>query len=218
MFFESVDSWKLMLLWLGCSTEFCYFQNTRNMSLVSKDLCLISYNVVCNFVTANEFLDIFFLWLKAVTGSFWKIFFSNLLTDSMFQFFWKILMFGKNRLNVIIKRISVLIGVSFLLPFISSFLSSFSTVLMCLSNSSELYPCSRNCCLSSLQWCLKSFEVVWICLILSASLYEILSFNDFGCSEFIWRRFYLFYFYFIFNLFYFDDKIEYNLVYLCNNS
>ena len=160
----------------------------------------------------------FFLWLKAVTGSFWKIFFSNLLTDSMFQFFWKILMFGKNRLNVIIKRISVLIGVSFLLPFISSFLSSFSTVLMCLSNSSELYPCSRNRCLSSLQWCLKSFEVVWICLILSASLYEILSFNDFGCSEFIWRRFYLFYFYFIFNLFYFDDKIEYNLVYLCNNS
>ena len=153
-----------------------------------KNLCLISYNVACNFVTANEFLDIFFLWLKAVTGSFWKIFFSNLLTDSMFQFFWKILMFGKNRLNVTIKGISVLIGLSFLLPFISSFLSSFSTVLMCLSNSSELYPCSRNRYLSSLQWCSKSFDAEKIRLIRSAWLYGILSFNDLGCSESIWRK------------------------------
>ena len=54
----------------------------------------------------------------------------------------------------------VLIGVPFLLPFISSFLSSFWTVLMCLSNGSELYLCSRNRCLRSLQWYSK---VLWCC-------------------------------------------------------
>ena len=68
------------------------------------------------------------------------------------------------------------------------FLSSFSTVLMCLSNSSQLYTCSRNRCLSSLQWCSKSFYVVQIRLILSAWLYGIPFFNDFGCSESIWKK------------------------------
>ena len=131
----------------------------------------------------------FLLRLKAVTGSFWKNFFRDLLTDSIFQFFRIILlMFGKNRLYVISKGMRVLYGLSFLLPFISSFLSSFSSVLMCLSNSSELYPCSRNRSLSSLRWCSKSFDDVQISLILSAWLYGILFFNDFGCSESIWKK------------------------------
>ena len=57
-------------------------------------------------------------------------------------------MFGEKQLYVIPKGMCVLIGMSFLLPFNSSFLSGFSTVLMCLPNSSELYPSSRNQCLS----------------------------------------------------------------------
>ena len=113
---------------------------------------------------------------------------------------------------------------------------SFSTALMCLSNSSELYP-SRNRCLHSFQWCSKClqscskclqwcskclqwcskclqwcskclqwcskclqwcskclqscskcFDMAQIRLILSAWLYRILSFNDFECSESIWRK------------------------------
>ena len=72
---------------------------------------------------------------------------------------------GKNRSYVIAKGMRVFIGVSFLLPFISSFLSSFSTALTCLSNSSELYPCLRNRCLSFFQLCSKSFGVVQIRLI-----------------------------------------------------
>ena len=58
--FESVDSWKLMLLWLGCSTEFFYFQNTGSISLISKCFFYFLYNVVFDFVTVNE--------LRLVTG------------------------------------------------------------------------------------------------------------------------------------------------------
>ena len=89
------------------------------------------------------------------------------------------MIFGKNRLYVTTKGMRV----------------SFSTALMCLSNSSELYP-SRNCCLHSLQWCSKSFDMAQIRLILSAWLYRILSFNDFGCSESIWRKIKVFSIYF----------------------
>ena len=49
IFFEPVDSWKLILLWLGCSTEFCYFQNTGNISLVSKWFCLFSLQCCFRF-------------------------------------------------------------------------------------------------------------------------------------------------------------------------
>ena len=118
----------------------------------------------------------FSLRLKAVTGSFWIFFFRDWLTDSMFQLFRiTLLMFGKNWLYAIVKGMSVLIGVPFLLLFIRSFLSNFSTVLMWLSNSAELYLCSRNRCLSSLQWCSESFNVIQIRLILSVWLYGILS-------------------------------------------
>ena len=112
----------------------------------------------------------------------------------MFHFFRIILlMFGKNLLYVIAKGMCVLIGVSFLLPFMSSFLSSFWTVLMWLSKNSESYLCSRNRCLSSLQSYLNSWDVVQICLILIAWMYEILTFNDFECSESIWRKLYRLY-------------------------
>ena len=124
----------------------------------------------------------FLVRLKAVTGSFWKTFFRNLFFQMI------LLMFAKNRLNVIAKEMHVFIGLSILLPFISSFLSSFSTVLMCLPSSSVLYPCLKNHRLSSLQWCSKFFDVVQIHLIHSAWLYGKLSFNNFGCSEFMWRK------------------------------
>ena len=96
----------------------------------------------------------FLLHLKAVIGLFWIIF-RDLLTDSMFHFF----------------RIILLIYIYIyilMFRFTNVFLWSFSTVLMWLSNSSELYPSSRNCCLSSLQWCWKSFEFLQIRLIHSA--------------------------------------------------
>ena len=87
MFFESVDSWKLMLLWLGCGTEFCYFQNTGSISLVSKVLLFILFTVFF-LILLLPMSSLRFLWrLKAVTGSFWKTFFRDSLTDSMFQFF-----------------------------------------------------------------------------------------------------------------------------------
>ena len=82
------------------------------------------------------------------------------------------LLFRKNRLYLIAKEMRALIGMSFLFPYISSFLSSFSTVLMRLSNSSKLYACARNRCLSSLQWCSKSFDVVQIRFILIAYFME----------------------------------------------
>ena len=40
--------------------------------------------------------------------------------------------------------------------------------------------------MSSLQWCSKSFVVIRFSL--SAWMYVILSFNDFGCSEYIWTK------------------------------
>ena len=117
MFFESVDSWKLMLLWLGCGTEFCYFQNTGSISLVSKVLLFILFTVFF-LILLLPMSSLRFLWrLKAVTGSFWKTFFRDSLTDSMFQFFRIILlMFGKSRLYVIVKGMRAVIDVSFLLP------------------------------------------------------------------------------------------------------
>ena len=108
----------------------------------------------------------FFLHLKAVTGSFSKIAFRYSLMDSMFQFFRiTLLMFGKMR---------VLIGLCFLLPFVSSFLSSSTTCPIALS-----YTPVQGIVAS----CSKSCDVVKIRFILSAWLYGILSFNDFGCSE-----------------------------------
>ena len=93
----------------------------------------------------------------------------------MSQFFQIILLLlGKNQLYVIANGMCDFICVSFLLPFSSSVLSNFSTALMCLSNSSKLFPCSRNRCLSSLQWCSKSFDVVQIRLIRSTWLYRML--------------------------------------------
>ena len=68
------------------------------------------------------------------------------------------------------------------------FVTSFWTVLMCLPKSPESYLCSRNRCLSSLQWYSKSCDVAQIRLILIAWMYGILSFNDFECSDSIWRK------------------------------
>ena len=168
MIFESVNSWKLMLLWLGWSTEFCYFLSPGNVFLASKRFCLFSLQCRFDFVAADEFLEIFFAF-KSCNWFVLKKCFSYSLTDNIFHFFRIILlMFGKYRLYVIAKGMRELIGVPFLLPFISLFLSKFWTVLMCLSNSSELYPCPRNCSLSSLQWCSKSCDVVQTRLILSA--------------------------------------------------
>ena len=106
-------------------------------------------NVALNFVTANDILELFVAF-ESCNWFVLKIFFSNSLADSMFQFVWIILlMFGKNRLNIIANWMRVFIVVPFLLPFISLSLSSFSTVLMYQANSSELYPCSGNQFLSS---------------------------------------------------------------------
>ena len=125
-----------------------------------KVLCWISLQCCFRLQCCRWVPRIFFVCLKAITSSFWKSFFRDSLMDSMCQFFRIVLlMFCKNWLYVIAKGMRVLFGVSFLLPFMSSFPSSFSTVLMCLSNSTELYPCSRNRCLSPLQWCSKSFDV-----------------------------------------------------------
>ena len=41
--------WKLMFFWLGCSTEFCNFQNTRNIFLDSKCFCLFSWQCCFQF-------------------------------------------------------------------------------------------------------------------------------------------------------------------------
>ena len=115
--------------------------------------------------------------------------FQGLVNGYYVPFFRIILpVFGNYLLHVIAKGMCVLTGVPFLLPLISSFLSSFWTVLMCFPNSSELYLYSRNCCLSSLQWYSKSCDVVQIRLILIAWMYGILSFNDFECSDSIWRK------------------------------
>ena len=85
-------------------------------------------------ITVNEFLGIFVLF-ESCNLFVLKLF----LRDSLIQFFRMILlMFCKNRLHVIDKWC-----VSFLLPFISLFLSNFSTDLMCYSGSSELYTFSK---------------------------------------------------------------------------
>ena len=81
---------------------------------------------------------------------------------------------------VITKGISVVTGVSFLLPFISSLPSSFSTVLMCFSSSSELYPSSRNRCLSSwsdAQSLLMLCRFVWF-VVLDWMEYGLLTMSD----------------------------------------
>ena len=46
----SVDFWKLMLLWLGCSTEFCYFQITGTFPWFQCTFVYHLYNVVSDFV------------------------------------------------------------------------------------------------------------------------------------------------------------------------
>ena len=105
--------------------------------------------------------------------------FQGLVNGYYVPFFRIILpVFGNYLLHVIAKGMCGLTGVPFLLPLISSFLSSFWTVLMCFPNSSELYLYSRNCCLSSLQWYSKSCDVVQIRLILIAWMYGILSISD----------------------------------------
>ena len=35
--------WKLMLFWLDCSTNLCYFKNSRNIFLISKRFCSCSF-------------------------------------------------------------------------------------------------------------------------------------------------------------------------------
>ena len=56
----------------------------------------------------------FLLLLKVVTGSFWKVFFRDSLTDSRFWFFRIILViFGQHLLYVIAKGMRMLIDVSF---------------------------------------------------------------------------------------------------------
>ena len=63
IFFESVDFWKLMLLWLSCGTEFCYFQNTGNISLVSKCFCLFSSQCCFRFCCCRWVpWDFFYVW------------------------------------------------------------------------------------------------------------------------------------------------------------
>ena len=47
MFFEFAEFWRLMLLWLGCSTVFFYFQITGNIFLVSK--CFYLFSLQCCF-------------------------------------------------------------------------------------------------------------------------------------------------------------------------
>ena len=49
MFSESLDFWKSMLLWLGCSSKFCPFQNKGNIFLVSKYFCLFSLQCCFRF-------------------------------------------------------------------------------------------------------------------------------------------------------------------------
>ena len=145
-------------------------------------------NVALNFVTANDILELFVAF-ESCNWFVLKIFFSNSLADSMFQFVWIILlMFGKNRLNIIANWMRVFIVVPFLLPFMSLSLSSFSTVLMYQANSSELYPCSGNQFLSFEQWRSKSFDAAQIRWICSAWLYGTLYLNDFGCSGSIWSN------------------------------
>ena len=134
------------------------------------------YNVVFDIVTVSEFLQIFVAF-ESCNWFVFKTFFSNNFTNV-----WQKSVIWYCEVNPCSYwRV-------FFVPLIGSFLSSFSTVLMCLSSSSELKPCLRNRCLSSLQWCSKSFDVVQICLIRSVWLYGILSFNDFECSEFMWRN------------------------------
>ena len=58
MFFESVDSWTLMLFWLGCSAGSCYFQNTGNISLVSKCFYLFFLQRYFQFYYC-QYLDFF---------------------------------------------------------------------------------------------------------------------------------------------------------------
>ena len=77
-FFDSVDSWKLRLLRLGCSTEFCYFQSTGSISLVSKGLFR---SVVFYFLTADEFLEIF----VAFKSCIWFVL-KNFFRDSLTGF------------------------------------------------------------------------------------------------------------------------------------
>ena len=74
------------------------------------------YNVVFDFLTADEFHKIF----RAFEGcNKFALTFRDSLTDYIFQIFRIILlMFGKNQLYAIAKGMRVFIGLSFLLLFI----------------------------------------------------------------------------------------------------
>ena len=122
---------------------------------------------------------------------FFKNIFQVFLNWICFQFLGIILMmFFKSWLFVIAKGMCV--HIDFFLPFTSLFLSSFSAVLMCLPNGSELLTLFKKSlfCLSSLQECSTCFDVGEIRLIRNAWLYGMLSFSNFGCSESIWRQLY----------------------------
>ena len=129
----------------------------------------------------------FLLLLKAVTGSFWKIYLNDLFTDKMFQYLRKtLLILVSDWLYVDASGIFVSFEVALSLFFKSSFLFIFFTVFICLVINSSLQSWLTNLCLSFWQYWLKLFGVMQIRLILSAWLYVILSFSDLECT---WRKF-----------------------------
>ena len=126
--------------------------------------------LLCFFTSLSSILLLqsssfkFFLRLKAVTGSFWKIFLDALFIVKMFQCLpTTLLVFGRDRLYVNT----------------SGIFTSFFLFLL------------TNPCLSYSQWWLKSFDVVQIRLVLSDWLHGIPSFSNLQWSESIWRKFWL---------------------------
>ena len=185
---EQLTLWKILYVFCVCWLWEVNVVMTAASSTISKTQGAFSsfqnafvyfrYNVFFTFCYCQWVSWYFLSRLKSVTGSFWKFVFKDLLTDCLSQFFQIILlMFGKNRFYVIANGMRMFIGVSFLLPFISLFLSSFSTVLMCLPNSSALYPVQE-----IVAWVLCS-EVQSLCLIRSAWLYGILIFHSLNLYE-----------------------------------
>ena len=111
---EQLTSWKILyVLWicwlLNVDVVVSWWQHRVLLFLKRKEHfpgfkvhLFVSFMILFSILLLPMSSLRFLLRLKAVTGSFWKVFFRDLLTDSMFQFLRIILlMLDQNQLYVI---------------------------------------------------------------------------------------------------------------------